>query len=302
MLAQTSLAPLPTHLASRLADAAWHLSRNARGLLAGLGVATLLCLPATTWAQVAPPLGVAQQFGALGNSGVTGSTGAGTVVSGDVGSSPTATIANFPPSSTAPPFIVHNANNAVVQQAHTDAIAAFVALNQGPGTALANDLSTVGALVPGIYSVGATDLPSGTSLILNDPTGTGIFIFNVASSLTMNGNSNVVGTANPCNIYWQVGTDATLNGNNFWGTVIADASITLGSGANVAGRLLAGTGATGAVTMAGSGGNTVGGCSGSASLVRVAAAPIPALSGWTLTTLAGVLSIAGFVAMRRQAS
>ncbi|MGZ8869046.1 MAG: Ig domain-containing protein, partial [Thermoanaerobaculia bacterium] len=35
----------------------------------------------------------------------------------------------------------------------------------------------------------------------------------------------------------------------------------VGSGANVTGKLLAGTGPTGAVTMAGAGGNTLGGCS-----------------------------------------
>ena len=43
---------------------------------------------------------------------------------------------------------------------------------------------------------------------------------------------------------------------------IADASISVGPSANVTGQLLAGTGATGAVTMAGSGGNTIGGCGG----------------------------------------
>src|SRR6202023_739001 len=91
--------------------------------------------------------------------------------------------------------------------------------------------------------------------------GGGIFVFNVANSLTANVLSNVTGTANPCNIYWRIGTSATLNGTNFLGTVIASASITVGSGANLAGRALAGTGATGAVTMAGSGGNTIGGCS-----------------------------------------
>jgi hypothetical protein len=30
--------------------------------------------------------------------------------------------------------------------------------------------------------------------------------------------STVVGTANPCNIYWRVGSSATLNGVNFRGT------------------------------------------------------------------------------------
>ena len=131
---------------------------------------------------------------------------------------------------------------------------------QGPGTVLPDNLATVGALGPGIYSfvTGAADLPASATLTLN---GTGIFIFNVASSLTANVLSNVVGTANPCNIFWRVGSSATLNGTTFKGTVIAGASITVGAGANLAGRALAGAGATGAVTMAGSGGNTIGGCS-----------------------------------------
>ncbi len=77
----------------------------------------------------------------------------------------------------------------------------------------------------------------------------------------MNVSSVVAGDADPCSIFWRVGTSATLNGTNFKGTVIADASITVGAGADVTGRVLAGTGATGAVTMAGSGGNTIGGCS-----------------------------------------
>jgi hypothetical protein len=230
-------------------------------LAVSVGCAAILCGVSTAWAQVAPPLGAAARFGALGNSGVTGATGSGVVVTGDVGSSPTPTISNFPPSSTATPFSVHPSNDGVVQQAHTDAIAAYNAmLIQGPGTVLPDNLATVGALTAGIYSfvTGAPDLPASSTLTLN---GGGIFIFNVGSSLTANVLSNVVGTANPCNIFWRVGSSATLNGSNFLGTVVASASITLGSGANLSGRALAGTGATGAVTMAGSGGNTIGGCS-----------------------------------------
>jgi hypothetical protein len=239
---------------------------KAPGILACTGFVALLLIsaPALAVVAVAPPLGTAQQFGALGHSGVTGATGTGVLVSGDVGSSPTPTIINFPPSSTVPPFIVHYANDGVVQQAHQDAIAAYNALLiQGAGTVLADDL-TGATITPGVYSftLGAPILPSGTTLTLNDPTGgTGIFVFNVASTLTGVVNSHVVGTANPCNIYWRVGTSATLNGATFRGIVIADASITLGSGANLAGRALAGTGSTGAVTMAGSGGNTISGCS-----------------------------------------
>jgi hypothetical protein len=227
----------------------------------GLGVLLLLASPAL--AQTAPPLGVAAQFSALGNSGVTGSTGAGTVVLGDVGSSPTASITNFPPSTAPPPFTIHLTNDTTVQQAHTDAIAAYNFLAaQGPGTVLPAQLNSQ-VLTSGIYSFagGAADLAATGTLTLNGP---GVFVFQVDSALTANVDSVVVGTADPCLVFWRVGTSATLNGVTFFGNVIADASITVGDGANVIGRVLAGTGPTGAVTMAGDGGNTIGGCAGGA--------------------------------------
>jgi hypothetical protein len=152
--------------------------------------ALLLCVPSATWGQVAPPLGTADQFGALGNSGVTGSAGLGTTVDGDVGSSPTAAISNFPPSSVLPPFVLHLTNDAVVQQARVDSIAAFVALNQGPSTVLPDNM-TGQVLTSGIYSftTGAPDLPVGATLTLNGP---GVFIFIAGSTLTANVNSIVV--------------------------------------------------------------------------------------------------------------
>ncbi len=142
------------------------------------------------------------------------------------------------------------------RQAHTDAQNAYTFLAGQGGSVLNDNLSTNGVIGPGVYSLGAADLPASTTLTLN---GAGIFIFNVASTLVMNGSSVVTGTANPCNVYWRVGTSATLNGTSFIGTVIADASITVGGG-TVTGRVLAGTGATGAVTMP-TGGGTIGGCS-----------------------------------------
>jgi Ice-binding-like len=223
------------------------------------GFAALLCGPVPALAQMAPPLGVAQQFAVLGHSGVTGSTGAGTVVDGDVGSSPTASISNFPPSSVMPPFVLHLSNDLTVQQAHTDAIAAYNFLAaQGPGTVLAAQLNGA-VLTSGIYSFmgGAADLAAGGTLTLNGP---GVFVFQVDSALTANILSNVTGTADPCSVFWRVGSSATLNGVSFRGIVIADASITVGSGSDLTGKALAGTGPTGAVTMAGAGGNTIGGC------------------------------------------
>jgi len=269
------------------------MKRTYFGLLGVLGgFVALLYGPFPAVAQTAPPLGVVQQFSVLGNSGVTGSTGAGTVVAGDVGSSPTASITNFPPSSVTPPFTLHLTNDLIVQQAHTDAIAAYNFLSaQGPGTVLPAQLNGA-VLTSGIYSFagGAADLAALGTLTLNGP---GVFVFQVDSALTANVGSNVIGTADPCSVFWRVGTSATLNGVSFRGNVIADASITVGSGSNVSGRAIAGTGPTGAVTMAGAGGNTIGGCA------SAVAAPVPGLGLAGMAILIVLLAGAGLFVVNR---
>jgi hypothetical protein len=261
-------------------------------LCAFVGFVGLLYGPSAALAQTAPPLGLVQQFSVLGNSGVTGSTGAGTAVDGDVGSSPTASISNFPPSSVTPPFVLHLTNDLVAQQAHADAVTAYSFLvAEGSGTVLPAQLNGA-VLTSGIYSFtgGAADLAAGGTLTLNGP---GVFIFQVNSTLTANVGSNVVGTASPCNVFWRVGTSATLNGSSFRGSVIANANITVGSGSNVSGRTIAGTGATGAVTMSGSGGNTIGGCASSVA---------PALGAGGLAMLIVLLSGTGLFVMRRRSA
>lgn len=265
------------------------------GVVAILALTALLFSALPALAQVAPPQGTVAQFGILGNSGVTGSTAAGTLVTGDVGSSPTASITNFPPSTVAAPFTLHLTNDLVVQQARTDAIAAYNALAaQGPGTVLAAQLDGA-VLTSGIYSFtgGAADLAAGGTLTLNGP---GVFVFQVDSALTANVLSNVVGTADPCSVFWRVGTSATLNGLSFRGNVFADASISVGGGSNVTGKLIAGTGPTGAVTLAGSGGNTIGGCSIDPALPP---APIPTLGFYGMAALLILIAGAGLFLVGR---
>jgi hypothetical protein len=261
-----------------------------------VGFAALL-YPFPAPAQVAPPMGVLTQFGALGNSGVTGSTGLGTVVNGDVGSSPTPTITNFPPSSVTPPFTLHLVNDTTVQQAHLDANTAYNALAaQGPGTVLPAQLNGA-VLTSGIYSFagGAADIAALGTLTLN---GSGVFVFQVDSALTANVGSNIIGTADPCSVFWRIGTSATLNGVSFRGIVIADASITVGSGSNVTGRVIAGRGPTGAVTMAGGGGNTIGGCS-AVVVPPAGGASAPTLDFVGMTILMVLLAGAGLFVMKR---
>jgi ice-binding like protein len=145
-------------------------------------------------------------------------------------------------------------------------------------------------LTSGIYSFtgGAADLAAGGTLTLNGP---GVFVFNVTSTLTANVGSNVLGSATPCNVFWRVGSSATLNGSSFRGTVIANANVTVGAGSNLNGKAIAGTGATGAVTMSGSGGNSVGGCA-------TVFAPAVGLAG--MSGLVALLFGAGALAMRRR--
>ncbi|HEY2322234.1 MAG TPA: ice-binding family protein [Thermoanaerobaculia bacterium] len=249
-------------------------------------------------AQTAPPLGVARQFGVLAGAGVTGSTGLGTTVNGDVGSSPTPSVANFPPSTSLAPFTVHLANDAVVQQAHTDAITAYnnlFAQGTGPGvTALGAQMNGLN-LTPGVYRfAAAADLASTGTITLTDPTGTGVYVFSVGTALTINVGAHFLGNANPCNVYWQVGSDATLNGNNFFGSVIANQSVTVASATNLIGRAV---GLNGAVTMPGAGGNSIGSCSVAVTIPPSAA--VPALDGAALVMLLVLLATVGAFAVNR---
>ena len=114
---------------------------------------------------------------------------------------------------------------------------------------------------------GAALLPAGGVLTLN---GGGVFVFRTGSTLTTINTSNVTGTANPCNVFWQIGSSATIDSANFFGNVFASASITVTG--NLIGRTIAGTGA---VTMP-VGGNTIGGCA-SPVAPSPSPGPVPAL-------------------------
>jgi ice-binding like protein len=239
--------------------------------------------------MVAPPLGLVRQFGVLGASGVTA---AGTaVIAGDVGSCPTPSITGA--ISATAPFTVHPAADAVVCQAQIDATTAVNNLNsQGPGSLLPAQLggTTVG---PGVYSFATSaDIAAGggagSVLTLS---GAGSYIFLVPTSLTANVLSSIalIGV-DPCEVFWRVGSAATLNGGNFVGTVFAGTSVNIGSG-NLTGRAVA---QTGSVTMAGPV-NSVGGCS---ALVP-GGGPVPALpqgAGWALLVV--LLSVGVYILSR----
>jgi hypothetical protein len=91
-----------------------------------------------------------------------------------------------------------------------------------------------------------------------------VFIFQVGSALTttLNGSAggNVILTngASACNIYWQIGSSATLGGQTFFGNIFAFSSITINA-STFTGRALAGGASlgTGAVTIPLAGGSLI---------------------------------------------
>jgi hypothetical protein len=113
---------------------------------------------------------------------------------------------------------------------------------------------------PGVYDTpsGAFIIAAGEHLTLDangDPNA--VWIFQMGSTLITAGDVVLAGGANGCNVFWQVGSSATLGvGTIFYGNIMATTSITLNTDATIPeGRALA---QNGSVTMDS---NKIGGCS-----------------------------------------
>ncbi|MGV8026555.1 MAG: sortase [Anaerolineaceae bacterium] len=211
---------------------------NASGLISlAIVVAFFLTGAAPLAIATAPGLGVAESFAILASSTVT-NTG-NSIIMGDLGLSPGTEVTGFPPGIVLPPGTAH-ITDAVAAQAKIDATTAYnnlegQACDFGPfgPTDLAGQ-----TLVPGVYCYSSSVENTGT-LTLNG-LATDVWVFKVGSTLTTGPGSSVVGSGSKCNIFWQVGSSATLDTTTtFKGTIIANYSISMNNGARLDGRALA---------------------------------------------------------------
>jgi len=190
-----------------------------------------------------PDIGSSSKFAVLGSSTVT-NTG-NTAITGNLGVSPGTAITGFPPGKIIGKIY---AGGTVATQAHADAAIAYGVLSGTACTTNEPAVANIGGqtLKPGVYCFPTSAAITGTLTL----SGNGVYIFKMGSTLTTAaGNSRVVLTngASASDVFWQVGSSATLGTNTVLkGTVIAYSSITATTGATVDGRLIA---LNGAVTL-----------------------------------------------------
>lgn len=196
-------------------------------------------LAGTVLAAAAVDLGTAKSFAVLAGTTIT-NTGT-TTITGDVGLHPGDAVTGFSD------VTLHGAQHLGDAVAHEAKNALVTAYNDAAGaTPVTNVPTELGGttLQPGVY---ASDTLGLTGTLTLD--GEGLYVFQAASTLITAPNSVValINGASACNVYWQVGSSATLDtSTKFKGTIMALTSIALNTGATLQGRALA---QNGAVTM-----------------------------------------------------
>jgi hypothetical protein len=168
-----------------------------------------------------------------------------------------------------------HAGDAVALQAQSDLVTAYNALaSQACDFYLTGQDLGGKTLTPGVYCFSSSAQLTGTLTLNAQLNPNAVFVFKIGSTLTTASSSEVqvinTGGGSDCNVFWQVGSSATLGtSTTLAGSILALTSITLTTGANVSGQALA---RTGAVTLDG---NAVSVCNAVCPLITVNPATLP---------------------------
>jgi hypothetical protein len=210
-------------------------------ILTGLSLAMILAASpqVATAAELPVALGRAGNFAVLAGATVT-STGA-TVVHGDLGVSPGTAVTGFPPGTIVGTL---HAGDAAAADAETDLTIAY---NDAAGRSTAPVLisGNLGGMTlsPGLYkSSSSLEISAGDLTLDAQGNANAVFIFQMASTFVTTSGRQVIlaGGAQAANIFWQVGSSATIGtASVVQGNILADQSISLQTGATLDGKALA---------------------------------------------------------------
>ena len=185
--------------------------------------------------QISSFLGSADNFVVLAGSGIT-NIGT-TTITGDVGTYSTTTETGF---GSVTLTGTNHVGDSVTQAAKTDLTTAYNAAAGRTPVTVATELGGTSP-VPGVYnSADGKFVITGTITLTGNATD--VWIFQTVTTLITASSSQIImgGTAKAANVYWVVGSSATLGtGTTFAGNILALTSITLTTGATVEGRTLA---------------------------------------------------------------
>lgn len=218
---------------------------NKRGIATVVAVSIALGITGLVMAVTTVNLGTASNFAILAGSGIT-ITGAAstTTITGDIGTSPTPSITGLEN------LVLTGANHADDATTTAAKIALTTAYNTAASSTPSATIPTeLGGFIygPGVYNSSAGKFEiTGTTTLDGQGDPNALFIFQATSTLVTAGASHVslINGAQACNVFWQVGSSATLGGASFFkGSILALTSIGLGNAASVEGRLLAQEGA-----------------------------------------------------------
>jgi len=209
-------------------------------LLVFTAAATLLC--SNGHAQTVD-LGTAGNFGVLSATGIT-NTGA-TTINGDVGAFPTSSITGF---GTVTLNGTNQGGNTISQVAQNDLTTAYnTAAGLVPTTTYSPVMDLGGlTLTAGVYNDPSSLAITGTLVLNGQGNSNAVFVFQAGSTLTTASNATIIleNGAQASNVFWQVGSSATLGtSTDFSGNILANTSVTLTTGATVLGSVLAENGA-----------------------------------------------------------